>query len=291
MIEIKISQGAKPGYGAILPAKKVTKEIAGIRDIEEGVICISPAGHSEFNTPTGLLSFVKKLRDLSGGKPIGFKLCLGKKSDFLAICKAMVKTGIKPDFITIDGKEGGTGAAHFESLNWVGMPIEDSLPFIYDALVGFDLKKDIKIFACGRVVSGFHFVKLLALGADACYSARGMMFALGCVQALQCNEDTCPTGVTTMNESLVKGLVVEDKKQRVNNFHESTIISVKDMLSAAGITSLEAINRSLLVRRVNQHTIKAFDELYPYMPAGSLLGNSYAEAYKNDMAKADAESF
>lgn len=291
MIEIKISQGAKPGYGAILPAKKVTKEIAGIREIQEGVICISPAGHSEFNTPTGLLLFVKKLRVLSGGKPIGFKLCLGKKSDFFAICKGMVKTGIKPDFITIDGKEGGTGAAHFESLNWVGMPIDDSLPFIYNALTGFDLKKDIKLFACGRVVSGFHFMKLLALGADACYSARGMMFALGCVQALQCNEDTCPTGVTTMNESLMKGLVVEDKKLKVKNFHENTIISVKDMMAAAGLTGLGAINRSLIARRLDQHTVKSLDELYPNITAGSLLGNTIPEEYKKEMEKADAESF
>jgi len=291
MIEIKISQGAKPGYGAILPAKKVTKEIADIREIQEGVICISPGGHSEFNTPVGLLQFVKKLRVLSGGKPIGFKLCLGKRSDFIAICKAMVKTGIKPDFITVDGKEGGTGAAHFESMNWVGMPIDDSLPFIYNALVGFDLKKDIKIFACGRVVSGFHFMKLLALGADACYSARGMMFALGCVQALQCNEDTCPTGVTTMNESLVKGLVVEDKKVRVKNFHENTIISVKDMLSAAGLTSLESINRSLIARRTDQHTVKTLNELYPYISAGCLLRNSVPEVYKLDMEKANPESF
>jgi glutamate synthase domain-containing protein 2 len=245
MIEIKLSQGAKPGHGGILPAAKVTPEIARIRLVEMGEDVISPPYHTAFTNPLELMTFIQKLRDLSGGKPIGFKLCVGHKSEFLAICKAMVKTGIAPDFITVDGGEGGTGAAPLEFSNSVGMPLREALAFVYDALTGFDLKRNIKLIASGKVATGFDLVKNFALGADMCNSARGMMFALGCIQALECNTNTCPTGVATQNKSLMKGLVVDDKKVRVANFHKLTVSSAIQMIGAAGLTKPCDLHRML----------------------------------------------
>jgi glutamate synthase domain-containing protein 2 len=291
MIEMKISQGAKPGYGAVLPGPKTTPEIAEIRNLQPYITVVSPAGHTTFGTPVELMQFVKKMRGLANGKPIGFKLCLGQPYQFIAMCKAMLKTGIMPDFITIDGGEGGTGAAPFDSINWVGMPAEDALIFAYDALVGFDLKKHVKLFVAGKVVSGFQVVKYLALGADACYSARGMMFALGCVQAMQCNENTCPTGVTTMNPQLANGIVPEDKKIKVRNFHNNTITSVKEMLGAAGLKNLAALNRKFIAKRSSDNLVKTLDELYPYPETGCLLTDNYPEHWKKDMAMADPDNF
>src|ERR1700742_4866076 len=231
MIEIKLSQGAKPGHGGILPAVKVTPEIAKIRLVEMGEDVISPPAHTAFRTPVQMVHFILKLRELSAGKPIGFKLCVGHKSEFLAICKAMVKTGVYPDFITVDGGEGGTGAAPLEFANSIGMPLREALAFVYDALTGFDIKKHIKLIASGKVATGFDLVKNFALGADMCNSARGMMFALGCIQALECNTNKRPTGVATQDKSLMKGLVIDDKKTRVANFHNATIRSAIEMLA------------------------------------------------------------
>jgi len=291
MVEMKISQGAKPGYGAVLPGPKNTPEISAIRDTVPYLTIVSPAGHTTFSTPVELMKFVKKMRDLSDGKPIGFKMCLGQPYEFLAICKAMLKTGIMPDFITIDGGEGGTGAAPFDSINWVGMPALDALVFAYDTLVGFDLKKHIKLFVSGKVVSGFQVVKYLALGADACYSARGMMFALGCVQAMMCNENTCPSGVTTMNPNLANGIVPEDKKLKVANFHNNTINSVKEMLGAAGLKNLDALNRKQIARRTTASAIKSLDEIHPYPETGCLLTENYPERWVKDMAMANPDNF
>ncbi|HHS95136.1 MAG TPA: FMN-binding glutamate synthase family protein, partial [Phaeodactylibacter sp.] len=243
MIELKLSQGAKPGHGGILPARKNTPEIAKIRNIEPGTTVLSPPYHKEFNTPIGLLEFIQKMRELSGGKPIGFKLCVGSRTEFLAICKAMVKTGICPDFITVDGGEGGTGAAPLEFSNRVGMPYKEGLAFVYNALVGFGLKDEIKIFTSGKIISGFDIFKAFALGADACYSARAMMMALGCIQALECNKNNCPTGVATQDPELVKGLVVADKEERVANFHKETIHSFVELMAAAGIRNADEISR------------------------------------------------
>ncbi len=291
MVEMKISQGAKPGYGAVLPGLKNTPEIAKIRCVTPYETIISPAGHTTFKTPVELMYFVKKMRDLSNGKPIGFKFCIGQPYEFLAICKAMIKTGIMPDFITIDGGEGGTGAAPFDSLNWVGTPAEEALVYAHDALTGFDLKKHIKLFVGGKVISGFHIVKYLALGADACYSARGMMFALGCVQALQCNENTCPSGVTTMNPKLEHGLNPEDKKVKVMNFHHNTIKAVKDMVGAGGLTSTKGLNRKYIAKRVSANKIQTLDQVFPYPETGCLLTNTYPERWAKDMAMADPDNF
>ena len=214
MIEIKLSQGAKPGHGGILPAKKNTPEIAAIRLVKPGTTVFSPPFHSAFSTPIELLMFVKKLRTLSGGKPVGFKLCVGRKAEFLSICKAMVQLGIYPDFITVDGGEGGTGAAPPEFTNHVGMPLLDALAFVDCALRGFGIRNELRLDASGKVLTGFDILRAMALGADVCNSARAMMMSLGCIQALECNKNTCPTGVATQDPYFMKGLVIEDKQAR-----------------------------------------------------------------------------
>ncbi len=271
MIEIKISQGAKPGHGGILPACKNTPEIASIRLVEPYKDVHSPSRHTAFNDAEGLMHFIKLLRELSGGKPVGFKLCVGKKEEFVDICKAMLSTGIKPDFITIDGGEGGTGAAPIEFSNSLGMPLRDGLAFAVDTLMGYDLKKDIKIIASGKIFNGFHIVRVLALGADMCNSARAMMISVGCIQSLQCNLNTCPVGVATQDKTLMKGLDVEDKAKRVANFHKETMKSFLELIAAAGITKPEELNRSFINRRVSLNSVLRYDEIYPYIKKGSLI--------------------
>jgi len=292
MIEIKLSQGAKPGHGGILPAKKATPEIAAIRNIEPYKDVNSPPYHKAFDTPIGLLQFIKKCQDLSGGKPVGFKLCVGHKSEFLAICKAMLETGIKPDFISVDGGEGGTGAAPLEFSNSVGTPAREGLAFVYNALVGFNIKKEITLIASGKIVSGFDIFKAISLGADATYSARAMMMAVGCIQALECNHNTCPTGVATQNPKLVKGLDVNDKKVRVANYHKETVTAFVELMAAAGLDDPDQINRTQVYQRIDQHISRPFNKLYPYIPEGSLLKpESYPRGWHEYMSRADANSF
>ncbi len=271
MIEIKISQGAKPGHGGILPASKNTEEISKIRNVEQGTMVVSPPTHTAFTSPLELMYFIKQLRELSNGKPIGFKLCVGSKQEFVDICKAMIDTGIKPDFITVDGGEGGTGAAPVELSNSVGLPLRDGLVFVYNTLLGFDLKKDIKLIASAKIFTGFHMVRAMALGADMCNSARAMMLSIGCIQARECHNNNCPVGVATQNEHSMRGLVVEDKIPRVKNFHNETVKSFVEMLAAAGIESSEAINRTHVYRRVSMEKVKRYDEIYPVPKKGSLL--------------------
>lgn len=292
MIEIKLSQGAKPGHGGILPAKKNTPEIAAIRGVQAGTTVFSPPFHSAFNSPLGLIQFVKQLRDLSGGKPIGFKLCVGRKSEFLGICKAMVQLNVYPDFITVDGGEGGTGAAPPEFSNSVGMPLLDALAFVDDALRGFGIREHIKIDCSGKILTGFNIVRAMALGADFCNSARAMMLALGCIQALECNKNTCPTGVATQDPYFMKGLVVDDKKERVLNYHKNTVGSFVELLSCAGLSHPEQINRSHVYRRVFMNMVKTYEEIYPTVPEGSLLdGGDAPIEFESYLNKATAEAF
>ncbi|MEW6469610.1 MAG: FMN-binding glutamate synthase family protein [Bacteroidota bacterium] len=291
MIEIKLSQGAKPGHGGILPAKKVTAEIAKIRLVEMGKDVNSPPYHTAFKTPIELLHFIKKLRDLSGGKPVGFKLCVGRKSQFLAICKAIVKTGIMPDFITVDGGEGGTGAAPLEFSNHVGMPLRDAVAFVYDALNGFALKRHIKIIASGKVATGFDLVKNLSLGADMCNSARAMMLALGCIQALECNTNKCPTGVATQDQRLASGLDVNDKKIRVKNFHNETVKSAVELMAAAGISHPSKLHRSYIYRRISPGQIQTYAETYPYILRGCLIEPPFPPGWELDMQNCTEDSF
>ncbi len=284
MIEIKLSQGAKPGHGGVLPAIKNTEEIAEIRHVKPHIDILSPPSHSAFSNPFEMMEFIKQLRELSGGKPIGFKLCVGKKEEFIDICKAMIEKGITPDFITVDGGEGGTGAAPVEFSNSIGMPLREGLVFVHDTLVGFDLKDEIKIIASGKIFSGFHMVRAKALGADLCNSARAMMLSVGCIQARECNINTCPTGVATQNKSLMKGLVVEEKSQRVANYHDETIHSFLEMIAAAGLKHHDEIERKHVNRRIGMHTIAKYNEIYPAIKKGSLLNketipNSYKEFF------------
>ena len=270
MIEIKLSQGAKPGHGGILPSHKNTPEIAEVRGVEPFTQVDSPPTHSAFSNPKEMMQFIQTLRDLSGGKPIGFKLTIGIKEEFIQLCKSMVETGIKPDFIVVDGAEGGTGAAPLEYTNYVGMPLREALVFVVDILNGFDLKDEIKVIASGRVVNGMDIVKTLAIGADLCYSARGMMFSLGCIQALQCHKNTCPTGIATQNKYLEDGLVVSDKKQRVANFHNNTVKSFVEIIASAGLEKPKELNRTHIFYRVNQTEYKRYDELFKPISRGSL---------------------
>ncbi|MDA8692903.1 FMN-binding glutamate synthase family protein [Saprospiraceae bacterium] len=264
MIEIKISQGAKPGHGGILPAIKNTPEIAKIRHVEPHTDVLSPPSHSAFDSAEGLMSFIKQLRDLSNGKPVGFKMCIGIKSEFVDMCRAMLQTGIKPDFITIDGGEGGTGAAPVEFTNSMGHPLREGLAFAVDTLMYYGLKKEIKVIASGKIFSAFHIARTLALGADLCNSARAMMLATGCIQALECNSNTCPTGVATQNESLMKGLDVPDKTQRVANYHEEILKSFVELMAASGLRYPHEFNRHHINRRVNMSTVRSYCDIYPY---------------------------
>jgi glutamate synthase domain-containing protein 2 len=291
MIEIKISQGAKPGHGGILPAVKNTPEIAEARGVQAGTLVASPPAHSAFSTPIELMQFIATLRRLSGGKPVGFKLCVGRESEVVALCKAMVATGIKPDFITVDGGEGGTGAAPLEFCNSVGMPLREGLALVCDCLSGFDLKKEVRVIAVGKIFTAFHIVKNLALGADLCYSARGFMMSLGCVQSLVCNTNRCPTGVATQDPTLARGLVIGDKSERVHAFHAETIERLNEIVAAAGLRSPRELNRTHVYRRLNQHKICRYDQLFEYTDVGSLLQAPYPQRFEQPLAESDAGSF
>ena len=273
MIEIKLSQGAKPGHGGILPAAKLTEEIAAIRNVPMGRDVISPPSHSAFSTPLELLDFVESLRKLSGGKPVGLKLCIGRRDEFLAICKAMKQTGKVPDFITVDGGEGGTGAAPTEMTNSLGTPLRDALVFVNQALIGVGLRDQVRIIASGKIFSAFHLLRVIALGADTANSARGMMMALGCIQARSCNTDHCPTGIATTNPARAKGLVVSDKAKRVANYHRATIENLGELLAAAGLDSLSELEPRHINRRVQGTDIRTYQQLYPRIAPGCLLND------------------
>ncbi|CEG55580.1 FMN-binding glutamate synthase family protein [Legionella fallonii] len=291
MIEIKLSQGAKPSHGGILPAAKLTEEIARVRKVPMGKDVLSPIAHSTFDTPVGLLYFVKRLRELSGGKPVGFKLCLGRRDEFLAICKAMLKTNILPDFITVDGAEGGTGAAPEEYTNFIGTPLEAGLVFVHNALVGINVRDKIRVICSGKITNGFDILRNIALGADMCNAARAMMMATGCVQSKQCNANTCPTGIATQNKRLQYGLVVDEKKVRVANFHKNTIKSFYEMVGALGLSNPSDLRPYHIMRRVAIGEVKTLDKIYTYCTPGQFLENNIPEKYKIYWELADADKF
>lgn len=291
MIELKLSQGAKPGHGGILPAAKVSAEIAEIRNVEIGKTVESPPRHSAFSTPIEMLEFITQLRELSGGKPVGIKLCVGSRKEFFSICKAMAQTGIKPDFIAVDGGEGGTGAAPVEFSNRMGAPLLDGLAFVHSALVGSGLRADMKLIASGKIMTGFHMARALAVGADLCYSARGMMFALGCIQARACNANTCPVGVTTHKPHLVAGLVVADKATRTKNFHHNTVKAFMELLYAAGLDHPDDLRPEHIHRRISRTSVQHYGQLFHYLGADELLAKSLPTEYAEEWAAARAESF
>jgi len=277
MVELKLSQGAKPGHGGVLPSAKVTLEISKTRGVSLGKDCISPSQHSAFATPIELMQFIATMRRLSGGKPAGFKLCIGHPWEFLAICKAMLETGIYPDFIVVDGKEGGTGAAPLEFVDHLGMPLREGLNFVHNALVGINARDRIRLGAAGKIISAFDIARVMALGADWCNAARGFMFALGCIQSQSCHTDRCPTGVSTQDKTRQRALVVPDKSERVYNFHRATIESLAELVAAAGLDHPTDFRPAHFSRRVSPHEVMNFAELYPALLPGALLGGSVTD--------------
>jgi glutamate synthase domain-containing protein 2 len=291
MIELKLSQGAKPGHGGVLPKAKITREIALTRGISQEHDCVSPATHPEFSTPIGAMEFVQKLRELSGGKPVGMKLCIGHPWEFLALCKAMMKTGILPDFVTIDGAEGGTGAAPLEFVDHVGMPLRDGLNFAHNALVGVGLRRQIRLCASGKIASAFDMARAMALGADYCNAARAFMFAVGCVQAQSCHTDTCPTGVATQDRQRQRALVVPDKAERVYNYHLSTVKALAELTAAAGLLHPSALQPEHFSQRITANEAASLAELYPALDEGELIEGARDPSFARPWLLAQAESF
>lgn len=271
MIEIKLSQGAKPGHGGMLPAAKISAEIAEARGIPMGIDCISPPGHSTFSTPLGLMDFIATLRELSGAKPVGFKLCIGHRREFLSMVKAMLETGIRPDFIVIDGAEGGTGAAPVEFVNRVGMPMLEGLTFVHNALRGAGIREEIRIGAAGKIISAFDIARAMALGADWCNSGRGFMFAIGCIQAQACHTNQCPVGIATQDPLRQRALDVADKSERVARFHRNTMHALAEIAGAAGLADPRDFMPYHFMFRQKDSEFSDGNEAYPYLPNGFLL--------------------
>ena len=290
MIELKISQGAKPGHGGVLPGAKVSSEIAQVRGVTAGEDCVSPSSHSRFSTPVGMMEFIGEMRRLSGGKPTGFKLCVGHPWEFLAVCKAMLATGVYPDFIVVDGTEGGTGAAPFEFLDHIGMPLREGLNFVHNALVGIGARSRVRLGASGKIISGFDIARAMALGADWCNAARGFMFSLGCIQSQNCHTDRCPVGIATQDPARGHALVVEHKWERVRNFHAGTLHALAEITAAAGLDHPGEFATAHFCRRVSPREVVTFDAVYPSLKPGELLAGSddprFARAWK--MASADS---
>ena len=292
MIEIKMSQGAKPGHGGILPKEKITPLIAQVRGVPQDRDCVSPAGHSAFSNPLEMMAFIEQLRMLSGGKPVGFKLCIGQPWEFMGMVKAMLQTGIYPDFIVVDGAEGGTGAAPIEFTDHLGTPLREGLLFVHNTLVGAGLREHIKIGASGKIVSAFDIARTLALGADWVNSARGFMFALGCIQSQSCHTNRCPTGVATQDEDRQKALVVPDKAQRVYQFQHNTLKALADMIAASGLTHPQQIKPEHLVVRVSEVEIKNYRQMHYFMRPNELLQEEVgSEFYARMWQLSSAQSF
>ncbi|AOB31861.1 glutamate synthase [Bordetella sp. H567] len=292
MIEIKLSQGAKPGHGGILPGAKVTPEIAETRGVAPWKDCNSPAGHSAFDTPIGLMRFVARLRELSEGKPVGFKFCVGHPWEWFAIVKAMLETGITPDFIVVDGAEGGTGAAPPEFVDHVGTPLREGLRLVHNTLVGVNLRERIRIGASGKIITAFDMARTMALGADWCNAARGFMFAIGCIQAQSCHTDKCPTGVATQDPVRQRALVVPDKAQRVANFHENTLHALAELLGAAGLTHPGALRPHHIARRISPSEVRLLSAVFPELSPGELLEGKFRHRlFETGWTMARADSF
>ena len=291
MIEIKLSQGAKPGHGGVLPAAKITQEIADIRGISLGQDCVSPAAHPAFSTPLELMQFIARLRDLSGGKPVGFKLCIGHAHEFLALVKAMVETGITPDFIVVDGKEGGTGAAPSEFIDHLGMPLREGLTFVHYALIGAGLRDKVKLGASGMIISAFDIARTMALGADWVNAARAFMFAVGCIQSQACHTDKCPVGVATQDKDRQKALDVPDKATRVKQFHEKTLEALSEVVAGTGLKHPSEFRPFHFHKRISPSKVTTFTNLYPPLEEGELLRGTSDVRYRKPWEIAQAETF
>ncbi|MGJ4926576.1 FMN-binding glutamate synthase family protein [Bradyrhizobium sp. HKCCYLS2038] len=291
MVELKISQGAKPGHGGVLPAAKVSEEISKIRGVAMGEDCISPPAHRAFSTPVGMMQFIGEMRRLSGGKPAGFKLCIGHPWEFLAICKAMLETGIYPDFIVVDGNEGGTGAAPLEFMDHLGMPMREGVNFVHNALVGMNIRDRVKIGASGKIATAFDMARAMSIGADWCNSARGFMFALGCIQSLSCHTDRCPTGVATQDPTRARALVVPHKIDRVYNYHHATLHALTELLAAAGLEHPQDLRPIHFSQRTSTTDVSSFAKLYPSLRPGELLEGTQDVRFRDAWAMARPDTF
>lgn len=291
LIELKLSQGAKPGHGGILPKGKITPEIARIRGVGFDSDVLSPPRHSAFSTPIELMEFVSQLRDLSGGKPVGIKFCVGQPEDVVALCKAMLETEQLPDFITVDGGEGGTGAAPLEFSNAVGAPLFDGLNLVQNSLVGFGLRDRLRVVASGGTMTGFDLATRLASGADLVQSARAFMLTLGCIQARKCHSNDCPTGVATQQPHLTRGLVVEDKARRVERWHSETIEALHELLGAAGLAVPSQLRPKHICRRVSQTEVRSYAEIYEYLEPSQLLGDGASGPWRAWLAQSSPQRF
>jgi glutamate synthase domain-containing protein 2 len=291
MVELKLSQGAKPGHGGVLPGPKVSREISVTRGVPMGEDCISPSQHSAFTTPTEMMEFVGEMRRLSGGKPAGFKLCIGHEWEFLAICKAMLETDIYPDFIVVDGKEGGTGAAPMEFIDHIGKPMRQGLYFVHNALIGIGARHRIKLGAAGKIITAFDIIRAMALGADWCNAARGFMFAVGCIQSQSCHTDRCPTGVATQDPHRQKALFVPDKMQRVANFHRATLHELAEMTAAAGLDHPREFKPIHISRRVGASDVVTFADIYPPLVENELIAGTAKLRWKQPWDLAHPDSF
>ena len=292
MIELKLSQGAKPGHGGVLPAAKVSAEIAATRGVPMGHDCVSPATHSAFSTPVGLLQFIARLRELSGGKPTGFKLAIGHPWEWFGIAKAMHETGLLPDFIVVDGAEGGTGAAPAEFIDHVGVPMREALLLVHNTLVGLNLRDRVRVGAAGKIISAFDIARTMAMGADWCNAGRGFMFALGCIQSQSCHNDRCPTGVATQDPARWRHLDVADKSVRVQQFHDNTLKALRDMLCAAGLEHPRQLGPEHILRRVSPIEVRSLASLYRFLEPGELLDRVPSHAVFRDFwAEARSDAF
>jgi glutamate synthase domain-containing protein 2 len=291
MVELKVSQGAKPGHGGVLPAAKVSEEISKIRGVAMGEDCISPATHRSFSTPLEMMVFIGQMRRLSGGKPAGFKLCIGHPWEFLAICKAMIQTGIYPDFIVVDGNEGGTGAAPLEFMDHMGMPMREGVNFVHNALIGINARDRIRIGAAGKIATAFDMARAMAIGADWCNSARGFLFSLGCIQSLSCHTDRCPTGVTTQDPTRARALVVPHKIERVYNYHRATLQALAEVLAAAGLEHPQELRPIHFSQRSSTTEVQSFAKLYPSLRPGELIDGTSDSRYREVWATARADTF
>lgn len=289
-ISIKVSQGAKPGLGGLLPGAKVNDEIAEARGVAIGTTVVSPPTHRAFDTPLGLVDYVSELRRLSGGKPVGFKLCIGSRREFLAVCKAMVERDSTPDFIIVDGSEGGTGAGPVEFEDHVGMPLTEGLMFVHNALVGTGLRDRVKIGASGKVATGIDIVKRICQGADFTLAARAMMFAVGCIQAQTCHTNTCPVGVATQDPWRARALVVDDKVHRVRDFQANTVNSAQQIVASMGLDSFDDLTPRKLFRRVDPQVTQTYAELFEWLEPGALLATP-PEGWVRDWTTASPETF
>jgi glutamate synthase domain-containing protein 2 len=291
MVELKVSQGAKPGHGGVLPAAKVSEEISKIRGVAMGEDCISPPAHRAFSTPIGMMQFIGEMRRLSGGTPAGFKLCIGHPWEFLAICKAMLETRIYPDFIVVDGNEGGTGAAPLEFMDHLGMPMREGVNFVHNALIGLNVRDRIKIGASGKVATAFDMARAMSIGADWCNSARGFMFALGCIQSLSCHTDRCPTGVATQDPTRARALVVPHKVDRVYNYHHATLHALAELLAAAGLEHPQDLRPIHFSQRTSTTEVASFAKLYPSLRPGELLDGTQDVRFRDAWAMARPDTF